>query len=205
VPKPKQETDHWRLEERRGEVRHTLILRVGVLEQGGKSSLCIVKNISSMGVQFKFYAPPIVGATASIRVADETAVEGHVVWAKDDVAGMNFFEELDSRTLLRVRQKLKSIRRRNMPRIDVDASATLRSGGRVCRARVCDISSLGARVRTTAPLRAGDRAVLAFADLPSLNAFVRWSDGGESGLVFEAPIPMQIIAHWIDGRVRLSA
>ena len=92
-----------------------------------------------------------------------------------------------------------------MPRIDVDASATLRSGGRVCRARVCDISSLGARVRTTAPLRAGDRAVLAFADLPSLNAFVRWSDGGEFGLVFEAPIPMQIIAHWIDGRVRLSA
>jgi hypothetical protein len=205
VAEPAQEIDQWCLEERRDEVRHTLILRVGVLEQGGKASLCIVKNISSMGVQFKFYAPPIVGATASIRVADETAVEGHVVWAKGDIAGMNFFEELDARALLRVRQKLKSIRRRIMPRIDVDASATLRSGGRVCRARVCDISSLGARVRTKSPLKAGDRAVLAFADLPSLNAFVRWSDGGESGLVFEAPIPMQIIAHWIDGRVRLSA
>jgi hypothetical protein len=36
-------------------------------------------------------------------------------------------------------------------------------------------------------------------------AFVRRSDGEESGLSFETPIPMQIIAHWIEGQLRLSA
>ena len=202
--KSSKEADAWRLEERRKEARYTLILRVGVLEQDGMSSLCLVKNISSTGVQLKYYVRPIVGAMASMRVADEPPVRGRIIWVKDDVAGMSFFEELDAATLLRVQQKLRPNRRRNMPRVNVQAVATLRSGGRTCRAEVCDISSLGARVRTGRPLKAGDRAIIALADLPSLNGFVRWSDGDESGLVFETPIPMQIIAHWIGGRARVS-
>lgn len=91
-----------------------------------------------------------------------------------------------------------------MPRVAVEASATMHSGGRVCRAEVCDISSLGARVRTRAPLSAGDRAMITLADMPPIRAYVRWSDGEESGLVFETAIPMQILASWIDGRIRLS-
>jgi hypothetical protein len=155
-------------------------------------------------VQIKFYAKPILATDSSIRVADEPAVKGRITWLKDDVAGMSFDDELDPATLLRVQQKLKPNRRRNMPRVSVDALAVVRTGGRTWRAEVCDISSLGARVRTSSALREGDRAVVAFADMPSLNAYVRWSDGGESGLVFETPIPMPIIAHWIEGRLALS-
>ena len=44
-----------------------------------------------------------------------------------------------------------------------------------------------------------------FTGLPSLNAYVRWSDGEQSGLIFETPIPMQIIAHLIEGRTRVAA
>jgi PilZ domain len=203
--KSHDDREAWRLEERRREARFTLILRVGILEQQGKSSLCLVKNISSSGIQLRFYSRPIADAEASIRVADEPSVRGRIVWIEGDIAGMRFDGELDTATLLRVQQKLRPNRRRSTPRISVDASATLRTGGRTCRATVCDISSLGARIRTRSVLTKGDRAVIAFADLPSLNAFVRWSDGGESGLVFETPIPMQIIAHWIEGRVGLSA
>jgi len=45
--------EEWWLDERRKDARFTLILRVGVLEQRGKSALCLVKNISSSGVQIK--------------------------------------------------------------------------------------------------------------------------------------------------------
>ena len=62
--------------DRRSEPRHTLILRVGVLDQGGRSTLCIIKNISTMGLQFKFYSPPIANAVASIRIADEFGRRG---------------------------------------------------------------------------------------------------------------------------------
>lgn len=200
-----KERDDWRLEERRKEARYTLILRVGVLQQGGRSSLCLVRNISPSGVQVKIYAQPIANAPVSIRVADEPAVHGRLVWIKDEIAGISFDEELDPVALLRVQQKLRPNRRRAMPRVAVEASATLRSGGRTRRAVVCDISSVGARVRTRSALAPGDRATITLDNLPTINAFVRWSDGEESGLSFETPIPMQIIASWVHGRIRVSA
>ncbi len=203
--KSSEEARSGRLKERRNGARYTLILRAGLIEQAGKSSLCLVKNISASGLQIKFFMTPVAGAPVSIRVADEPAVRGFIVWVKGDIAGMSFLKELDAATLLRVQQKLKPNRRRSIPRINVEATATLRTGGRTCRAMICDISSLGTRIRTRSPLTAGDRAILDLADLPPLNAFVRWSDGEESGLVFETALPMPIIAGWVEGRLRLSA
>jgi len=197
--------EEWWLDERRKDARYTLILRVGVLEQGGKSSLCLVKNISSSGVQLKCYARPVIDADASIRVADEAPLHGRLVWFGDQIAGMSFDHELDTAALLRVQQKLRPSRRRTTPRVNVAATACLRTGGRIYRAAVCDISSMGARIKTNSELKPGDRAIVTLSDLPSLESYVRWSDGNEAGLAFETPIPMQIIAHWIDGRISLSA
>ena len=194
-----------RINERRGQARYTLILRVGVLEQYGKSSLCLVKNISSSGVQLKCYSRrPVVDGHASIRVADETPILGRIVWLDDDITGMDFDQELDAEALLRVRQKLGPARRRSTPRINVEASACLRTGGRILHASVLDISSMGVRIRTSSPLVRGDRAIITLADLPAVDGYVRWSSDGEAGLVFETPIPMQVIAHWLEGRSQLA-
>jgi hypothetical protein len=140
-----------------------------------------------------------------LRVADEPPVKGKIVWIEEDSAGVSFHQELDAPTLLRVRQKLRPNRRRAIPRMSVEASALLRTGGRTFRGVVCDISSLGARVRIDSRLAEGDRAVIEFTDLPPINAYVRWSDSEETGLIFETAIPMQIIAHWIEGRARVVA
>lgn len=195
----------WRHQERRNGQRFTLILRVGVLEQGGKSSLCLVKNISSTGAQIRIYARPTIGQPASIRVADEPSVDGHVVWVKGETAGLSFDEEMDGVRLLRVREKLGPNRRRSVPRVSVNSPATLRTGGQIRRATIFDISSQGARVRTSTTLLAGDRAVVGFSGLPEMSAYVRWSNGVEAGLAFERSIPMQMIADWIEGQLRLSA
>lgn len=199
------ERDAWRSQERRKEARYTLILRVGVLEQRGRSSMCLVKNISSTGVQVKVYVRPIANSEVTIRVADEPAVRGHLVWFKDGIAGISFDEELDAAALLRVQQKLKPNRRRAIPRVAVDAVATLRAGGQTSRAEVCDISSVGARVRTRTTLVPGDRATAAIDGLPPTAAYVRWVEGEECGLAFETPIPLQVIASWVGSRVRLTA
>jgi hypothetical protein len=187
--------------ERRKEARHKLILRVGVLEQDGRSALCLVKNISPSGVQIKCYAPPVVDAKASIRVADEAPIPGRLLWVDGDIAGMGFDEELEPADLLRVEQKLRPNRRRTTPRVNIEATAYLRTGGHIYRAAVCDISSMGARIKTTSPLKAGDRAIITLSGLPSLESYVRWSDGDEAGLVFGTPIPMQIIAEWVQRRI----
>lgn len=192
-------------EERRKEARYSLILRAGVLEQQGKTSFCLVKNISTAGVQLKVYSKPVLDLEVSLRVADEQPVTGKIAWIRDDAVGMRLNEALDAATLLRVQQKLRPNRRRAFPRMSVEASALLRTGGRVHRATIHDISSLGARLRAEAGLQAGDRAIVELAGLPSIQAYVRWADGDEAGLAFETPIPMQIIAHWLEDGVRLTA
>jgi hypothetical protein len=190
----------WRLEERRKEARYTLILRAGLIEQEGKTAFCLLKNISTTGVQLKVYGKPALNKDVTLHVADEQPVTGRIAWIRGDIAGMTLKEELDAATLLRVQQKLKANKRRAVPRMSVEASALLRTGGRVFRATVRDISSLGARVTAGAKLRAGDRTIVELTDLPAIRAYVRWTDEPELGLAFETPIPMQLIAHWIEGR-----
>lgn len=190
--------DTWRLEERRREARYTLILRAGVLEQAGRTSFCLVRNISSAGVQLKVYTPPVEGASATLRVADEQPVAGRVAWINGDNAGLSLDEELDAVTLLRVQQKMKPHQRRAFPRVDLDTGAILRTGGRTLRVRVLDLSSLGARISGTAKLSRDHRVIVELTDLPSIAAYVRWVGESDAGLVFETPIPMQIIAHWIE-------
>ena len=175
-----------------------------MIEQHGRSFFCLVTNISVSGLELKFYKRPELDAEVLLRVADEPPVNGRIAWIKDDRAGISFHEELDAPTLLRMRQRLTPNRRRAIPRMSVEASASVRASGRTHRAVVRDISSLGARVHTDTALTAGDRTVVELDDLPSINAYVRWSEGEDSGLVFETPIPMQIIAHWLEGRTRAA-
>jgi hypothetical protein len=199
------ERDAWRLEERRKEARYTLILRVGVMEQDGKSSICLVKNISSTGAQVKVYTAAVADTKVALRVADEPPVHGQLVWLKEGIAGISFDDELDAATLLRVRQKLKPNRRRAMPRVAVHALAMLRAAGQTSSARVRDISSGGARVRARTTLMPGDRAMVSLDGLPTLSAYVRWNNGEECGVAFDTPIPMQIIATWLEARMPLGA
>src|SRR5690349_22257658 len=146
----REERDAWRLEERRREARYTLILRAGLIEQAGRTLFCLVKNISTTGVQLKVYTHPILNTEAALHVADEQPVTGRIAWIRGDSAGMTLTAQLDTATLLRVQQKLKPNKRRAVPRMRVEASALLRTGGRVLHGTVRDLSSLGARVSARA-------------------------------------------------------
>lgn len=191
--------------ERRKEARHKLVLRAAVVEQDGRSAFCLVRNISSTGVQLKVYTQPILDAEITLRVADEQPVGGRVAWVNGDTAGICLDEELDASTLLRVRSKLRPQKRRAFPRMEVEAPAILRTRGTVLRARLKDISSLGACVVADTMLQSGDRTVIEITDLPSISGYVRWAEGQVAGLAFETPIPLQIIAHWLQGRLKAAA
>ena len=191
--------------DRRDQQRHTMILRVGVIEQYGKTSLCLLTNISTAGTQVKLYAAAKRGAMVRIRVADEDWVDGQVAWVKRDRAGIRFLHDLDPDILPRWEQKSAPSRRRAMPRIKAAAYALLRVDGRNFPAKLCDISIIGARVFARRAFSAGDAAVVTFPDLPPIRAYVRWSEECETGLIFETPISMEVMANWIDGRLRVTA
>jgi len=189
--------------DRRANERHTMILRVGVVAQNGKTSFCLVRNVSASGVQVKLYTGSFTRGDILFRVADENAVEARIAWIENDLAGVKFHDDIEPATMLRLQQKLTPARRRSIPRIRAAASTAIRIGGRSIAATLCDISSIGAKVRSSRSLPVGGVAHVRFPDLPELKAFVRWNQGSESGLVFETPIPMNVIASWIEGRLRV--
>jgi hypothetical protein len=184
--------------DQRSQERHTLVLRLGVLENEGGTSFCLLKDISPKGVQVKLYADVPEGATVCLRVGDENPLKGRVEWVRNGNAGITFEKCLEADALLRVRQVTPNDRRRSSPRVIASARATLRASGRTYSVDLLDISASGAKIRTRRPIELGGMAILDLRHLLGLRTHVRWTDGLDYGLAFEPPIPIQIIAGWLD-------
>jgi hypothetical protein len=183
--------------DRRTHDRPRMVFRVGLLEFGGKTTFCLLRNISPNGAQVKLYSAIPEGSDVSLCVGDEKAVDGRVAWTRNGLAGITFKCPLDATTLLRVKQMEAPQRRRASPRASASGSAILRTGGREYSAKLVDISTTGAKIFTARPIEPGNTAALVLPRLPSLRAFVRWTQGRDTGLTFESPMPIQVIAEWL--------
>ena len=191
--------------ERRSDRREALVLRVGVISSANKTSFCLVRNISPTGMSVKVFGQTAPGTVVTIRVGDEEPISGRVAWVRDRFAGIEFSERLPPELLLRAAQKLAPTRRRSSPRVNTAAKVLLRTGGMYCSATLLDVSATGARVLLARPGEVGSTVMITLPDVPSIRAFVRWQEGRELGLAFEAPIPIEVIARWLDGRIRVVA
>lgn len=190
--------------ERRQRLRQTMVLRVGIIDDGRRTCVCLVRNISPGGVQVKLFGRLPPGSEVRLRVGDEDPLPGRVMWVRDQVAGIRFDEMLEPERMLRVTQKLAPTKRRSSPRVSTSARVTLRTGGRTYFAELCDISASGAKVRTQNEVTLGPSIMLTLPDMPAMKTYVRWVAEHEMGLVFEAPLPIQFIADWLDERATVS-
>jgi hypothetical protein len=181
-----------------------MILRIGLLAHGERSTFCLVKNISPAGAQLRLYGRVTEGSDVALRVGDEEAVTGRIAWVQEESAGVEFHTPLDATALSRTIQKLPPTKRRSSPRVKAPARVLLRTGGRSYPGELRDISAMGARIGTPRPIRLGPSVMLTLPDLPTIKAFVRWEDETELGLAFEAPLPIQLIAEWMSERVNVS-
>ena len=99
--------------ERRTRLRQTMVLRVGILTSAGRSTFCLVRNISPQGVQVRLFGVLAEGSEVHLRLGDEDSLAGRLVWIRDGLAGIEFDEPLDPLTMLRAMQKLAPARRRS--------------------------------------------------------------------------------------------
>jgi hypothetical protein len=183
--------------DRRKQDRPTLVFRIGLLETEGRFTFCLLRNISPSGVQVKLYSPVSEGSAVRLRVGDEEAIDGRVVWVGNGLAGIAFKPSLDATTLLRVQQMDASQKRRTSPRAQASGFAIFRTGGREYSAKLADISTTGAKIVTARSIDCGGAGKLAIPGLPSLLSFVRWTQGQDVGLTFQTPMPIQVIAQWL--------
>jgi len=85
--------------------------------------------------------------------------------------------------------------RRSLLRFPSTAEASVREvGSKVVTAPLRDVSALGCRIET-GELTTGKTVWVTMGDIRVVGAEVRWSQGGEAGLSFAAPLHPSIVAH----------
>ena len=89
--------------------------------------------------------------------------------------------------------------RPRMPRVAVDAVATVRDGANVYRLAVCDISQGGLKVKGDPSLEHGCDLSVSLPGLAPQPSSLRWRADGHLGISFNRLIPLPELVAWLQG------
>ena len=186
---------------RRLHTRYAMVQREGFLHVDGERVPCLVRNISGGGLLARIYRRVELGDTLRIELAGGHLLDGNVLWNRGWEVGLVFSDSIDVEAVL-AEQWVTEVGddRRTTRRVDVECPATLQIRRRFYYGKVCDISPLGARVRTRGVVKNNGDALLSLPDLPPLPADVRWVNGNDCGLSFRENIPAEALAVWLEER-----
>lgn len=182
-------------DERRSENRHRTVLRVAVIECGGRAQLCTVRNLSQTGLKAKLFRNMSAGEQIRIRLREDEWLSGSVVWSQDGFAGIKFSKPLDRLCLAEV-FGLDDQRRPRVPRIKVQATGSLRIGTTEVDARIRDISPRGAGITLEESFPRGPVS-LTLKGFGSVPGQVCWISGTDAGVMFNEVLPIEALATWI--------
>jgi hypothetical protein len=183
--------------ERRGEARHSSLLRIGKLVTANEQRLCMIRNISSAGAMLRLYQPIDIGASVEIEVTPDCPVGATVIWTQDDLAGVAFDQPIDVIAALRGGPRMGPYRRvARTPRLRIRRPATMHTDDIEQQVMLCDLSLNGAKFETGAALATGMEVALFVDGLPPLTGKVRWCHDEHAGMEFDIPVPMDVLAAW---------
>ncbi|WP_164844055.1 PilZ domain-containing protein [Croceicoccus ponticola] len=181
--------------DRRSERRSTSVYRPALIQTEHFSGFCMIRDISSAGVNVQAFADIAVGQKVAVEFSDSLRSEGQVIWAKNNLIGIKFHEEIDEdRILCGALQREQEHSDRPL-RLDIECDACLSIEGKSIPIRVRDISQRGIKAAASS-LSVGDAPVVYLPDLPPKRATVRWTQYGIAGLHFDVPLRYDDLATW---------
>jgi hypothetical protein len=183
--------------ERRRDRRHVKMLRVGTLNVGSRTELCLIRNISAGGLLAHVYSSLELGQRVSVSLKSAHVLEGEVIWLEDGNAGIQFDQPIDVEEMLSSPTLTENGWLPRMPRVEVDWLATVRAGARTCWVSLRDISQGGVKLESDEPLTVGDQVVLTIDKFRSVRGVVRWWDDGLGGIAFDEIIPFHELMRWL--------
>lgn len=186
--------------QRRQETRLLTLLRVGTIIIAGRRELCLIRNISAMGLMIHVYSHLSEGEAIEVEMKTGQQIAGRVKWIDGSNAGVEFDAPIDVMAMLASHLVSGSDLKPRMPRVEVRAPATLRMGGHSWRVTTRDISQGGAKIALGAVLPADAEIVLSMEGFHSLHGVVRWCDGESAGITFNAVVPWPQLVRWLKER-----
>lgn len=179
--------------------RHLSLFRVGALKIDDRRELCVVRNISTDGLQMRVYSSVRADAKVSIELKQGEPIAATVVWSKDGSAGVKFDHPIAIDSVL---SHSPDEFRPRMPRIEIDQPVTLREGANIYRGRVLDISQGGVGVECDGALPIHGDIVVTLLGLAPVAAIAKWRDGRQYGLAFNRVLTVSQLVQWLQEQPR---
>lgn len=168
--------------ERRAMPRFTLLIRTAKVMGATGEFLCIVRNVSPLGVRIKTFAPLPPEAEIDLELANGERHHIIKVWEDGDLVGFRFSAPVDIERL--VSEAPSQLRKRDV-RLNCLMPALLTAHAGECDAKFHDISQHGARIECGLHLAVGERVHIESDVLPPIDATVRWRRAPFYGVIFE--------------------
>lgn len=186
-----------RARDRRRDIRHLTIYRVGAVVVDDRRELCLVRNISAGGLMAIVYSPLETGQRLAVELKTNLQIPGTVTWTRDSTIGVAFDEKVDVGEVLSNAAALDNGWRPRMPRVPVDRMATLRAGARTYWLSARDISQGGVKLESDQPLDIGGETVVTLENFRPITGVVRWRKDNAVGISFNQVIPFQELGRWL--------
>lgn len=191
---------------RRQEGRLLTLLRVGTLILGGdgiidgRRELCLVRNISAMGMMIHVYSHLTLGEAVEVEMKTGQQIAGRVKWIDGSNVGLEFEASVDVMAMLASQMISQTDLKPRMPRVEVRAPAMLRMGGQIWRVGTRDISQGGTKIALDVDLPADADIVLSMEGFHSQHGVLRWCGDGMAGITFNTIIPWPQLVRWLKER-----
>jgi hypothetical protein len=172
------------------------MLQVAKFATAEGEELCLIRNISSGGVQIETYRPVRQDEHITIALRAGYVLHGRVAWVADLKAGVQFDTPIEVQEVLAGKIGGTDSLRVRSPRLAADFWVTMENDGQVHHVHVCDVSQGGIKVDSDEKFRSGTRTWIHISQFGRREAVVRWCRDGQVGLAFLTPISYADFAGW---------
>lgn len=178
----------------------TTVYRPVIIEVSDFTGFCLVRNISSRGLQGVVYADLASHQHIGIKFGPNCRIDGTVVWSRDQRIGVQFDKEIDVVDVLHnLGKKLSNNLAIRALRLPIQFEVRLALQSESFSATAHDISQRGTNL-SSAKLSPGDEVFVHLDGIEPRLAITRWVNNGLCGLNFVRPINLDTLAEWIVDR-----
>lgn len=190
--------------ERRRSLRTATVFQVAKLVTSRHEELCLLRDVSPTGLKAEVYCSLAAGERIEIELKTEHRVAGEIVWASDGAIGMTFDEEVPVLAMLAHCAFDDRIARIRPSRLACAMPGSLAIEGREHPVTLLNVSLAGMKMKFEG--QAGDgKAIVSLAEFGRRACTIRWTRGGEAGVMFDEPLNYADFVDWRRRLLRLGA
>lgn len=170
--------------------RAALMLRRAKLVCDSGEYLCLIRDVSEMGVGLGFLHDVPPEKRILLQLANDLTYPVERIWTGKRQAGYRFGGDITVNSFLREQAPHQP----RPLRLCIPGSVRIDEGRKHTDARLIDISCEGAKIASPTEYQQGRLLSFNLDGLPPQLAQVRWSDSGRHGLRFQHPLDTEELA-----------